>query len=74
VSDKLEGKVSQTRCVSKVNVMIDLAYSQYGPHRPLLAPIYRWPGLKEREGSDTYYNTSIRHELVIRLGLHLGLA
>jgi hypothetical protein len=54
--------------------VIDLAYSQSVPHRPLLAPIYRWPGLKEREGSDTYYNIGIRYELVFRLGLHLGLA
>jgi hypothetical protein len=32
------------------------------------------PGLKEREESGTYYNIGIRHELVSRLGLHLGLA
>jgi hypothetical protein len=35
---------------------------------------YRWPGLKVREGSDTYYNIGIRHELVFQLGLHLDLA
>jgi hypothetical protein len=64
VSDELKGKISQTRCVSKVNVVIDLAHFQSVPHRPLLAHIYRWPGLKEREGSDTYYNIGIRHELV----------
>jgi hypothetical protein len=68
VSDELEGKISQTICVLKVNVVIDLAYSQSVPHCPLRAPIYRWPGLKEREGSDTYYNISIRHELIFPLG------
>jgi hypothetical protein len=64
----------QTRCVSKVNVVISLAYFQSVPYRPLLAPIYRWPGLKDRERSDTNYNIGIRHELVFRLGLHLVLA
>jgi hypothetical protein len=48
----------------RVNVVVDLAYFQSVPDRPLLAPIYRWPGLKELEGSDTYYNIGIRHELV----------
>jgi hypothetical protein len=73
-SDELEGKISQTRCVLKVNMVVVLAFSQSIPHRPLLAPIYRWPGLKKREGSDIYYNISIRHKLVFRLGLHLDLA
>jgi hypothetical protein len=74
VSDELEGKISQTRCVSKVNVGVNLACFQSVPHRPLLAPIYRWPGLKDREGSDTDYNIDIRQELVFRLALQLGLA
>jgi hypothetical protein len=73
VSDELEGKISQTRCVSKVNVGVNLACFQSVPHRRLLAPIYRWPGLKDREGSNTDYNIDIRHELVSRLVLHLGL-
>jgi hypothetical protein len=51
----------------RVNMVVDLAYFQSVPDRPLLAPIYRWPGLKEPEGSDTYYNIDIRHELVFRL-------
>jgi hypothetical protein len=55
-------------------MVVNLAYFQSVPHRPLLAPIYRWPGLKEREESDTYYNIGIRHELIFQLGLHLGLA
>jgi hypothetical protein len=71
--DEIVGKISHTRCVSKVNVVVNLACFQSVPYRPLLAPIYRWPGLNEREGSDTYYNIGIRHELVFRLGLHLGL-
>jgi hypothetical protein len=37
-------------------------------------PIYRWSGLKDREGSDIDYNIDIRHELVFRLVLQLGLA
>jgi hypothetical protein len=74
VSDELEGEISQTRYVSKVNVGVNLACFQSIPRRPLLAPIYRWPGLKEREGSGTYYNIGIRHEPVFRLELHLGLA
>jgi hypothetical protein len=36
--------------------------------------IYRWPGLEDRVGSDTDYNIDIRHELVFRLVLQLGLA
>jgi hypothetical protein len=60
----------------KVNVGVEpgLPSIQSVPHRPLLAPIYRWPGLKDRVGSDTVYNTDIRHELVFRLVLQLGLA
>jgi hypothetical protein len=73
-SDELEGKISQTRCVSKVNVRINLACFQSVPYCPLLAPIYRWPGLKDREESDTNYNINIRHELVVRLALQLDLA
>jgi hypothetical protein len=59
VSNELEGKISQTRCVSEVNMVVNLACFQSIPHHPLLAPIYRWPGLKDREGSDTYYNIDI---------------
>jgi hypothetical protein len=63
-SDEFEGKISQKRCISKVNVGVNSACFQSVPHRPLLTPIYRWPGLKDREGSDTDYNIDIRHELV----------
>jgi hypothetical protein len=54
-------KISQTRCVSRINVWVNLAYSQFVPNMPLLAPIYRWPGLKESIGFDTYYSVRIRH-------------
>jgi hypothetical protein len=67
-------KISQTRRVLRINVVIDLAYSQSVPDQPILAPIYRWPGLKEPVGFDTYYNIDIRHGLVLRLWLHLGPA
>jgi hypothetical protein len=60
VGRRMNSKVkSVKRCVSKVNVVVNLAFFQSVPYRPLLAPIYRWPGLKEREGSDTYYNIGI---------------
>jgi hypothetical protein len=58
-------KISQTRRISRINMVINLAYSQSVPDRPLLAPIYRWLGLKEPVGSNTYYNVCIRHELVL---------
>jgi hypothetical protein len=74
VSDELEGKISQIRWLSKVNVGVNLACFQSVPHRPLLAPIYRWLGLRDREGSNTDYNIDIRHELVFRLVLQLDLA
>jgi hypothetical protein len=60
-------KISQTRHVLRINVVVDLACSQSVPDRLLLAPIYRWPGLKEPVGFDTYYNINIRHGLVLRL-------
>jgi hypothetical protein len=60
-------KINQTRHVSKTNVVVNLAYSQSLPDRTLLAPIYRWLGLKDPVGSDTYYNIDIRHGLVLRL-------
>jgi hypothetical protein len=40
-------------------MVVNLAYSQSVPGRPLLAPIYRWPGLKEPVGFDTYYSVCI---------------
>jgi hypothetical protein len=52
-------KISQTRHVSRINMVVNLDYSQSIPNRPLLAPIYRWPGLKELVRSDTYYNVCI---------------
>jgi hypothetical protein len=73
-SDELKGKISQTRCVSKVNVGVNLACFQSFPYRPLLAPIYRWPGLKDREGSDTDYSIDIRHELVLSTRVTIGLS
>jgi hypothetical protein len=60
-------KISQTRRVSRINVVVNLAYSQSVPDRPLLAPIYRWLGLKKQVGFDTYYNIGIRHGLVLQL-------
>jgi hypothetical protein len=45
----LKVKISQTRCVLRITVLLNLAQSQSQsvPGRPLLAPIYRWPGPKE---------------------------
>jgi hypothetical protein len=81
IGRQMNSKVNQSNKVyleSKLDGELGLlsiwpSSSSPGPHRPLLAPIYRWPGLKKREGYDTYYNIGIRHELVFRLGLHLGL-
>jgi hypothetical protein len=52
-------KISQTRrglvCVEN-KCGTQLAQSQSGPGRPLLAPIYRWPGLKDPVGFNTNYS------------------
>jgi hypothetical protein len=44
----------------KYTRVLNLACFQSVSHRPLLAPIYRWPGLEDRVGSDTDYNIDIR--------------
>jgi hypothetical protein len=71
----MNSKVNQS---NKVHIeskrRVNLACFQSIPYRPLLAPIYRWLGLKDREGSNTDYGIDIRHELVYRLVLQLGLA
>jgi hypothetical protein len=51
-----------------------LAQSQSVPGRPLLAPMYRWPGLKDPVGFNTNYSVHIRYHLVFQLCLCLGLA
>jgi hypothetical protein len=69
-------KVSQTRrglvCVENKRGT-QLAQSQSVPGRPLLAPLYRWPGLKDPVGFNTNYNVCIRYQLVFQLHLCLGL-
>jgi hypothetical protein len=63
-------KVSQTRrdytCIKNKHGT-RLAQSQSVPGRPLLAPIYRWLGLKDPVGFDTNYSAHIRYHLVFRL-------
>jgi hypothetical protein len=44
-----------------------LTQSQSVPGRPLLAPLYRWPGLEEPVWFNTNYNVYIRYHLVFRL-------
>jgi hypothetical protein len=44
----------------KVNVGVKPGLLSICLHRPLLAPIYRWPGLEDRVGSDIDYNIDIR--------------
>jgi hypothetical protein len=60
-------KISQTRrdyaCIENKRGT-QLAQSQFVPGRPLLAPIYRWPGLKDPVGFDTNYSVRIRYHLV----------
>jgi hypothetical protein len=46
-----------------------LAQSQSIPGRPLLAPIYWWPGLKDPVGFNTNYSVHIRGDIVFRLCL-----
>jgi hypothetical protein len=72
----MNSKVNQSnKAYIKSKLGGDLGFLSIWPSPSSPGPyIYRWPGLKEREGSDTYYNIDMRHELVSRLGLHLGLA
>jgi hypothetical protein len=69
-------KISQTRrgwvCVENKHGT-QLAQSQSFPGRPLLAPLYRWPGLEEPVGFNTNYNVFIWCHLVFWLHLCLGL-
>jgi hypothetical protein len=62
-------KITQTRRVSRINMVLILAQSHSIPGRPLLAPIYRWPGLKDPVGFNTNYSVRIRYQLVFRLCL-----
>jgi hypothetical protein len=50
-----------------------LAQSQSVPGRPLLAPIYRWPGLEDPIGFNINYIIGIRYHLVFQLHLYFGL-
>jgi hypothetical protein len=69
-------KISQTRrdcaCIENKHGT-QLAQSQSVPGRPLLAPIYRWPGLKEPVGFNTNYSVHIQYHLVFLLLLCSGL-
>jgi hypothetical protein len=55
-------KISQARrglvCVENKRGT-QLAQSQSVPGRPLLAPLYRWPGLEESVRFNTNYNVCI---------------
>jgi hypothetical protein len=55
----LKVKINQTRCVSRISVVLNLAQSQSVSGRPLLAPIYRWSGLKDPVGFNTNYSVRI---------------
>jgi hypothetical protein len=60
-------KISQTRrCFMGVENKhgIQLAQSQSVPRWPLLAPIYRWPGLEDPVGFNTNYIVCIQYHLV----------
>jgi hypothetical protein len=72
----LKVKVGQTRqvlmCIENKRGT-QLSQSQSVPGWPLLAPLYRWPGLEEPVGFNTNYNVCIRCHLAFRLQLCLGL-
>jgi hypothetical protein len=69
-------KISQTRwslvCIENKR-STQLTQSQSLPGRPLLAPLYRWPGLEDPVGFNTNYLVRIWYHLVFRLHLFLGL-
>jgi hypothetical protein len=70
-------KIRQTRldlmCVENTH-STQLAQYQSVPGRPLLAPLYRWPGLEDPVGFNINYNVRIRYHLIFRLDLCLGLS
>jgi hypothetical protein len=47
-------KISQTRHVSRINMVVNLAYSQSVPGRPLLAPIYIYVARSQGTGRVQY--------------------
>jgi hypothetical protein len=53
-------KLVEISMYRKETWVFNLACFQSSLHRPLLAPIYRWPGLEDRVMSDTDYNIDIR--------------
>jgi hypothetical protein len=60
-------EISQTRCdyaciENKHGAQLAQSHSVLGRH--LLAPIYRWPGLKDPVGFHTNYSVSIRYHLI----------
>jgi hypothetical protein len=63
-------KISQTRrgfmCVENKRGT-QLTQSPYVPGRPLMAPIYRWPGLEKPVGFNINYNVCIWCHLVFQL-------
>jgi hypothetical protein len=65
-------KISQTRqglvCIENKRGT-QLAQSQSIPGRPLLSPIYRWPGLEDSVEFNINYNVCIRYQLIFRLHL-----
>jgi hypothetical protein len=60
-SDELEGKYKSNEACIENKRSGELGLIQSVPGRPLPAPIYRWLGLKEPVGFDTYYSVCIRY-------------
>jgi hypothetical protein len=56
---KSKVKISQTRCVSAINVVVNLAYSQSVPDRPLLAPIYIGGQVSRNQSGLTHITMSV---------------
>jgi hypothetical protein len=53
-------KVNRNKCISKVNLGVQPGLLSICPTPSPPGPIYRWPGLEDRVGSDTDYNIDVR--------------
>jgi hypothetical protein len=75
IGRRMNSKVNQSNKVCiKTKCGDELGLLSICPSPSSPGPYIKVARSEEREGSDTYYNIGIQHELVFRLGLYLGLA